>query len=209
MHTIFWNVDTQYDFMRDDELYHGLLYIPGAQGIESNLDRLTKLAAQRGIIVVNTADWHDEQSAEISATPDFKTTFPRHCMIGTPGAAYVPATAPARPYIIDWRDEHIDPAQVLRHRNIVLYKDAFDIFAGSRHADPALQLLDPQRVIVYGVATNVCVDRAVHGLRDRGKEVSVVQDAIKELPGTLEQTLASWSARSVHLIRTDEVAGYL
>src|SRR3989344_4668526 len=166
--TIFWNVDTQYDFMKPD----GKLSIAGATEIEGNLEHLTSLAASRGIKVVNTADYHHTNSRELSATPDYKTTFPAHCLEKTPGAEFIDATKPENPYVIHWMgmDEGHwkwpippDPAKIKEHRNIVLYKDEFDAFhpTGAPYTDKVLQVLTPQRAIVYGVATNVCVDFAV------------------------------------------------
>ena len=64
MKTIFWNVDTQYDFMRAK----GKLYVSEAEKIETNLAQLTSLAKTNGIKVVNTADWHNKHSKEISGT---------------------------------------------------------------------------------------------------------------------------------------------
>jgi nicotinamidase/pyrazinamidase len=209
MTTIFWNVDTQYDFMRDDESHKGLLPVPGARGIEGNLERMTKIAKDYDLKVVNTADFHLPTSKEISRTPDYKTTFPAHCLVGTKGADYVPATQPVDAYAIGWWEDGFDDSQVRGSRNIILYKDAFDVFAGNPHADRVVNLLDPQRVIVYGVATNVCVDQAVQGLYARGKEVYVVKDAIKELPHlSLEETLKGWVGKAT-LITTESVESYI
>lgn len=209
MKTIFWNVDTQYDFMRDDEDHKGTLAVPDASGIEEKLKRLTAYAEEHGIVVVNTADWHTEDSAELSDKPDFVTTFPRHCMIGTKGAEYVPATKPSDAYVIDWRDASIDEGRVVAARNIILYKDDFDIFKGSPHTDGVLGILKPDRAIVYGVATNVCVDRVVHGLLDRGIDVYVPLDAIKELPGLpLDEVLQGWVVKGANLITTAALQNY-
>lgn len=211
--TIFWNVDTQYDFMCDDESFRGALAIPGARVIEPNLERLTALAAERELRVVNTADWHTRSSPEISETPDFLGTYPLHCEQGTRGAEYVPATLPENPLVISWADAVIDyqrfQAGIKKHRNIVLYKDEFDIFhpRGGPHTDKVLEILQPDRAIVYGVATNVCVDFAVRGLRKRGVEVYVPTDAIKELPHLpLSETLERWRTEGVHLFTTADVA---
>ncbi len=70
--TLFWNVDTQYDFMNDDPNaeYAGKLPVPGATEIKSELESLTDLAEQEGIQVVNTADWHHPSDDEISDDPD-------------------------------------------------------------------------------------------------------------------------------------------
>jgi len=206
MKTIFWNVDTQYDFMTDDEIFKGALAIPGAREIEGNLARLTEYAARENIRVVNTADWHTDDSEELSDNPDFKTTFPKHCMQNTLGADFVPATAPENPYRIDWKAKYVDADEIERARNIVLYKDKFDVFTGTPHAEKVLGIMKPKRAIVYGVATNVCVDCAVRGLLERKVEVYVPLDAIKELPG-LPLPYDNWKALGAKLVTTEEVVG--
>src|SRR5437763_13850771 len=85
---IFWDVDTQYDFMHAD----GKLYVPEAERIVGNLKRLTAYAPGHGICVVASADAHVMSHAEISATPDSKTTFPPRCLRGRPGQAARPVT---------------------------------------------------------------------------------------------------------------------
>ena len=181
MKTIFWNVDTQYDFMKPE----GKLYVTGAEAIEPNLVKLTQLAEVNKIKVVNTGDWHNPDSEELSDNPDFMNTFPQHCMANSPGAKFIPATNPKNPYIINWEDKDIDAERVLQERNILLYKDAFNVFEGNPHANRIVELFKSNRVeraIVYGVATNVCVDFAVNGLLERKVQVYVPIDAIKELP---------------------------
>ncbi len=64
MKTIFWNVDTQVDFMNKD----GKLYVQGAEEIKPNLKRLTDLAEKYKITVINTGDYHNKTSKEISNT---------------------------------------------------------------------------------------------------------------------------------------------
>ncbi|MDP3882354.1 MAG: cysteine hydrolase family protein [Nanoarchaeota archaeon] len=200
MRTIFWNVDTQYDFMRPD----GKLYVQGAERIEGNLAKLTELAATKGIKVVNTADWHNKDSKELSENPDFIQTFPEHCMENTLGAKFVPATSPQNAYWIDWREYYLNSKEIEERRNIVLFKDKFDVFAGTPHADSVLEILAPERVVVYGVATNVCVNDAVLGLLERRVEVYVPIDSIKELPN-LPLPYETWKARGAVLTTTERV----
>jgi len=215
MKTIFWNVDTQYDFMRDDETFKGALSIPGARKIEGNLEEITKLARRMGKQIVNTACWHNENTKEFSSNPDYKESFPPHCLIGTKGAEFVPATKPLNAYIVDWQkpyDEKKLAWNVLENKEIIIYKDAFDVFEGSMYAQEILGVLNPDRVIVYGVATNVCVDAAVKGIlnhtlnRYKKIEVLVVEDAIKELSGApLEEVLESWKGMGAKLIKTNDL----
>jgi nicotinamidase/pyrazinamidase len=208
--SIAWNVDTQYDFMRPD----GKLAVRDAQDIEPALARLTGLFERHGTRVVNTADWHFPDSAEISTKPDFVDTYPEHCMAYTPGAAFVPATRPLDAYVIDWRAKGFSRDAVQASRNVVVLKDRFSAFTGSPHTRGVIETLDPRRVIVYGVATNVCVDEAVRGLLEDGREVYVVRDAIKALPPEqaripLETTMGRWDALGVRYTRSDKVEALL
>jgi nicotinamidase/pyrazinamidase len=194
---LFWNVDTQYDFMRSDDSFNGALAVKGARAIEVNLEKLTTLAENKNITVINTADWHTIDDVEISDTPDYKTTYPKHCMQYTKGAEYIPATNPKNPYTIDWKDEGFDVSKVVDTRNIILYKNNFNAFLGNVYTEKVLDILNPNAIFVYGVATNVCVNFAVEELLKRNKNVYVVIDAIKELPDEiaatpLENVLANW-----------------
>lgn len=200
MKTIFWNVDTQYDFMRSD----GKLYVPGGEGIEGNLAKLTKFANEKGYQVVNSADWHNDKSKEISDNPDFVRSFPQHCMQYTKGAEFVEATNPKDAYVIDWKQGSFDEERVKEERNVVLYKDKFDVFSGNPNTGKLLKIIKPDRAIVYGVATNVCVDFAVKGLLERRIDVYVVEDAIKELPN-MDLPFKEWENLGAKLLKTSEV----
>ncbi|MCB9359264.1 cysteine hydrolase [Candidatus Woesearchaeota archaeon] len=211
MKTVFWNVDTQYDFMRNDETHKGKLPVEGARAIEGNLELLTKLAAREGMQVVNTADWHTYDDPEIDDNnPDFVNTFPMHCEAKTKGAEYVPATKPQDPYIVDCRNGQYDAEKLRTERNVQFYKNEFNIFTGNKLAEAAVDIIAPDRVIAYGVATNVCVDFAVMGNLERGREVYVVEDAVKELPHLpLDATMDRWKDAGAKFIKTAEVADYL
>lgn len=204
MKTIAWNVDTQYDFMRAD----GKLYVQDAEKIEENLEKLTKLFRNNDITIVNTGDWHNENTAEISANPDYINTFPEHCMQNTFGAEYVNATKPSNALYVDWQDKSVDLEAIAGAKEIVLYKDMFDVFTGNPHTESVLEKLNPERLIVYGVATNVCVDYAVKGHLARGTNVYVVEDAIKALPN-IPSPVNDWVKSGAKLIKTENAIEYI
>jgi len=210
MKIIFWNVDTQYDFMRNDESFKGKLPVPNAREIEGNLEKLTNFAKERKIQVVNTGDWHNSNSKEFSKNPDYKTTFPPHCLIRTKGAEFIPATNPENPYIIDWAAKGLDEDKLKITKDIILYKDAFDIFQGNKYSKEVVRIINPYKAIVYGVATNVCVDFAVRGLLAKGVGVYVPLDAIKELPKPpSEKTLNKWKNKGAILATTNQIIEYI
>jgi nicotinamidase/pyrazinamidase len=190
MKVIFWNVDTQKDFMEKE----GKLYIKDAESINVNLERLTNEAHLHNIIVVNTADFHTLSSKELSLTPDFVTTFPEHCIAGSVGAEFIPATYPHQygreSYcIVDYDGKSLDEELLKKSRNIIIHKDDFDVFEGNHLTEKVLDILKPNLIVVYGVAANVCVYFAVKGLLLRGYKVLVVKDAIKGLPNFPEESV--------------------
>ncbi|MFA5533008.1 MAG: isochorismatase family cysteine hydrolase [Mariniphaga sp.] len=196
---LFWNVDTQIDFVYP----RGKLYVPGADKIRPRWKELTRLAKEKSIRVVNTADFHYQNSAELDATPDFVNTFPEHCMANTRGADFIRETDPEEPEIFDWDKEYLITAQLFNReevRNFIIRKDAFDVFKGNHLTASILKHLNPKVVVVYGVTTNICVDAAVRGLTKRVKKVYVVEDAIKELPG-VPLPFEGWNKKKVELIR--------
>lgn len=195
---LFWNVDTQIDFIEP----HGELYVSGAEKIKPVLGRLTKLAKKCNIKVINTCDYHQINSTELSSNPNYIDTFPPHCMAGTKGVEYIPETMPEIPVIIDWEPDIKLSSEIWdqdKYRNIVLRKDDFDVFKGNPYTEKVLEIINPELVFVYGVTTNVCVDKAVRGLVERGKKVFVVKDAIRELPD-LPLPFDEWKSLGVEMI---------
>lgn len=200
---IFWNVDTQFDFVSPE----GKLYVPGAELLKSNWKKLTLLAKNHSITVVNTADWHYPESAELSEKPDYINTFPQHCMANTTGAEFIEETNPDNSFVLDWDCEKGFEKQQKNDAgtlNYTIKKDAFDVFRGNRFTGELLKKISPQTVIVYGVTTNVCVNDAVVGLAARVPKVLVVEDAIKELPN-IPLPFANWEKLGVKMVRLTEV----
>lgn len=186
---IFWAVDCQRDFMNSD----GALYVEGAETIKPNLKKLTDFAKEHNIMVVNTADMHNPLDEELSETPDFINTFPPHCMNGSNGIEFIEETHPSclTASILSYNKDFnsID----VNAENVIIYKNKFDVFQGNPHTDNFLKLINPDIVVVYGVATNVCVKYAVLGLLKRGIKVFVIEDAIKELPNIpVEDIYNNW-----------------
>lgn len=207
MRYLFWNVDTQFDFVSPK----GKLYVPGAELLMTNWKKLTDLASENSIKVVNSADWHYPNSEELSMNPDFINTFPEHCMANTLGAHFVSETNPENPLIIDWEKELEISSNLIKggkHRNFIIRKDAFDVFKGNRYTEKVLDILSPKTVVVYGVTTNVCVNDAVIGLAKRVKKVIVIEDAIKELPN-IPLPFENWKRLGVDLVQLQQVESLL
>ena len=207
--TLFWDVDTQLDFMAPD----GSLPVPGAEDLRPNLGRLTAGARAAGLTIVHTADDHELSDPEIAETgADFVETFPPHCLRHTEGATRVPETAAgAGAFEIAWDGTGFDEAAVAAASEVVLHKKRFDAFSNPATAR-LLVTLDPARVVVYGVALDVCNRYAVEGMLalDAGFGIVVVTDAVAAIDQARgEELLTQWAGRGVQMATTDEVLAEL
>ena len=187
---VLWDVDTQVDFVHAD----GKLAVPGAEEAVPAMERLVAWARAEGIPHVASADDHELTDAELSLDPDFRATYPPHCLRGTRGAAKIAATEQADPVPLGLEPV---PERFLTGREFLLLKKHFDVFTNP-HADRLLELLDPEEVIVFGVATDVCDDAAIRGLVARGRRVTFVEDAARGLDeARTGACLAAWREAGV------------
>jgi len=196
---IFWEVDTQADFM----LPGGKLYVPGAERLLPNIRKLTDAARQDRVFLVSHGCYHAEND------PEF-TTFPPHCIKGSPGSAYVPEALADRIVTVPNEPGATLPRDLAPYQQILLEKQTLDIFA-SRHADELVKRLPAEaEFAVFGVVTEYCVRFAAKGLLDRGRRVSVVADAIETLKAEDgDRTVAELKALGARFITTGEALDLL
>jgi nicotinamidase/pyrazinamidase len=199
---ILWDVDTQVDFM----LPGGKLYVPRAEETAPAMGRLVAAARGAGIVHVASADDHELTDPEISDTPDFQTTYPPHCLRGTRGAGKVVETTQEDPVPIGLGEF---PERFFRGREFLLLKKHFDVFTNP-NTGRLLEWLDPDEVILFGVATDVCDDAAIRGLLERGRRVRFVEDAARGLDeDRVAASMATWRERGVEFTTAGEAASSL
>lgn len=205
--TLFYDVDTQRDFM----LPEGKLYVPGAEGILPRLAQLTAFARQHGVRIAGSVDCHTPSDLELLVNGG---EYPEHCMAETEGQKKVAATAPAHPLWIHNRSYTTDELRPLLSQKGEVYieKQRFDVFSGNRNAAQVFDALlrNMEDVVVYGVVTEVCVDQAITGLKDRPARLHVPLDAIAALnEERAQETLAKWRRWGVQLTTVAEVTSAL
>jgi nicotinamidase/pyrazinamidase len=199
---ILWDVDTQVDFM----LPYGKLYVPGAEETIGAMQRLVAAARAAGVVHVASADDHELTDPELSEQPDYSTTYPPHCLRGTRGARKIPETEQQDPVPITLEPL---PERYLKGREFLLLKKSFDVFTNP-NTDRLLEQLEPDEIVVFGVATDVCDDAAIRAFVERGRRVSFVEDAARGLDeGRVADCTASWREAGVAFTTADEVISRL
>ena len=202
---LLWDVDTQVDFVRAN----GKLPVPDAETAVPAMERLVRWAKETGVTHLATADDHELTDPEISDEPDYETTFPPHCLRGTPGVAKLPETAQRDPLPLSLTPypPGLVPALVRDRRELLVLKKTYSAFSNP-NLEPLLEALDPDEVLVFGVATDVCNHAAIMGLLARGRKVAFVEDASR---GLSEERVAAaldrWRAGGVRFTSSTEVAG--
>lgn len=191
MTTVFFDVDTQLDFMYPA----GALYVPGAEELLPVLAHLTQFAKANRIHIISTADAHSEND------PEFEAWKP-HCVLGTVGQQKCAVTlATPHPGILS----SVSRAHEPHHSQIVVEKQFTDCFTNPNLA-PLLKHLRADRYVVYGVVSEICVRFAAFGLLQTGARVELVTDAIRHLDSTAYQKMiADFTAESGMLTTSDTV----
>jgi len=194
---IFFDVDTQRDFMDSA----GALYVPGAEAIRPNIERLLRAAGERRLTTISSRCAHE------TGDPEFKI-FPPHCIDGEPGAERVFADLPELPRQEIAADAGANPqAQLQPATHYIVKKKVFDLFSNQwleglrRRGD-----FKGEPCVVFGVATDYCVRACALGLAEAGARVLLVEDAIRGVAvETTSRTIDEMRAAGVEFTTTDEV----
>jgi nicotinamidase/pyrazinamidase len=177
---LFWDVDTQYDFMRPE----GRLYVPGAEGIIENVSEARRFALDNGYSILASMDWHKEGNTEISNKPDMKTTFPPHCMANKSGSERVGYLGDTPIDVVPYTEMSEKEIQKLidkKQFHIVIRKEELDVFSNT-NTETILRLLKPKKAVIFGVALDLCLRMVVEGLIKTGNiKLYVLRDAVKSL----------------------------
>ncbi len=182
---LLFDIDTQNDFL----LPAGALYVPGAERLLPQLERIYAAARERGWAVIASTDAHLENDPEFAA-------WPAHCVRGTMGQQKVHGTL--------WPDRVVIPNRPQATVNagaaqVVVEKQTLDVFSNP-NLEALLAAHPGQECGVFGVATDYCVRFAVEGLLRAGRRVVLFSDAIRGIDAAAsEQVLRGAAERGARL----------
>jgi nicotinamidase/pyrazinamidase len=189
----------------------GKLYVPGAEKIIPNLNRLVEAARQERTLLISSADAHSPDD------PEFRE-WPVHCVKGTAGAELIPEARAAHQLVIPNRSDFVLPGDLGSYQQILLEKNTLDVFDNPNTDKLLAQLnssqnrragVDPD-FLIFGVVTEYCVLRAADGLLRRGYRVGIVEDAIQSLDEKKGRAiLDDLQARGARVISTNEALALL
>ncbi|MFY1684889.1 isochorismatase family protein [Micromonospora sp. WMMD730] len=177
-------VDVQNDFCEG-----GSLAVTGGAGVAAGISGLLAGEPRRWDHVVATKDYHIDPGAHFGDPPDYVESWPRHCVVGTPGSEFHPDLVTDRVEAIFHKGEHAA---------------AYSGFEG--HADDGecladwLRRHDVDRVDVVGIATDHCVRATALDAAREGFATTVLLDLTAAVaPATLDVALRAMDGAGVTL----------
>ena len=176
----------------------GKLYVPGAEKIIPNINRLVEKASERNVLLISSGCSHQPND------PEFKT-FPPHCIRGTSGARILPQGLTNAFYSVGNDGTTELPDSILQNQQIVIEKQTLDVF-DNPHTERIVDRLGKDiEYMVFGVVTEYCVRLAAKGLLARGHKVSIIRDAIETLKAADgRQALDELKSLGTDFISTDQ-----
>ncbi len=135
------------------------LPVPGGLDVVPRINRLLDLSWQR---IDASQDWHPPDHCSFFGRRD--NLYPPHCVMGTPGAEFLPGLRTERFHAI-WRKG---------------FQRDFEAYALTAQHPSFAVLLSAERVnavVVCGIATNICCFFVARDLRAAGLRVLLVEDA--------------------------------
>lgn len=157
-------IDVQNDFCEG-----GALACNGGAATAQRISNYLAANPERYDFVIASRDWHTPNSLNqghfppAGIEPDFVTTWPLHCVAGTPGADYHPLLN------TDFVDIHILKGQDA---------NGYSIFDGQTHqGEPLSDVLAEKgitEVDVVGIATDYCVRASALDAQRQGLKTAVI-----------------------------------
>lgn len=179
-------VDVQNDFLPG-----GSLAVPNGDRVIPALNRGIARFQARALPVVATRDWHPP------AHCSFRTqggTWPPHCVVDTPGAAFAPSL-------------RLPATTLLVSKATRADTDAYSAFDGTDLVR-WLQALGVGRIFVGGLATDYCVLNTVRDALAAGFQAVLLTDAIAAVdftPGDGKRALAAMCDKGARLARSEDL----
>ena len=193
-------VDVQNDFCEG-----GSLAVPGGAAVAGAISEYVEAHHNEFDHVLATQDWHIDPGAHFSDAPDFKESWPPHCVAGTKGAELHPDLDTE--YIQAYFQKGQFSAAYSGFEGLLATEDAVptgerppgampgdaERFAPDDDAiglDDWLQSHDVEDVVVVGIATDYCVRATALDAVQAGYGVTVLRSLTAGIAEDLEDAVA-------------------
>ena len=193
-------VDVQNDFCEG-----GSLAVPGGAAVAGAISEYVEAHHNEFDHVLATQDWHIDPGAHFSDAPDFKESWPPHCVAGTKGAELHPDLDTE--YIQAYFQKGQFSAAYSGFEGLLAPEDAVptgerppgampgddERFAPDDDAiglDDWLQSHDVEDVVVVGIATDYCVRATALDAVQAGYGVTVLRSLTAGIAEDLEDAVA-------------------
>lgn len=187
----------------------GELAVPGGERLVKPINKLTRVALETGAYVAGTRDAHKLGTAHFSDEPNYRNTWPVHCVEGTPGFEYHPDLMIADSPLV---------GHFLKGQKIATSPEDDDSYTGAlaineygERLPDVMRQRGVRNVYLAGVALGdgdeykLCVDSTAFDLLRDGFNVHVIEDAVEAvLPENRALCFRNLGKAGISLVTADE-----
>ena len=180
-------LDVQVDFCEG-----GSLAVPGGAEVAGRISGYLDTHRADYALVVATRDWHVDPGPHFGHPPDYRDSWPAHCVAGSPGAAFH-----------DRFDLAAVDAVVSKGERAAAYSGFEGRADDGRSLAELLAAAGVSEVDVSGLATDYCVRATALDARRLGLQVRLLDDLCAGVdPETSRAARAEMAAAGVELAQT-------
>lgn len=178
-------VDVQNDFCEG-----GSLAVEGGGRVAAGLSAHMARARSDYAAIVATRDWHIDPGGHFSPAPDYRESWPVHCVAGSRGASFHPSL-----------DLEALDAIVSKGMHAAAYSGFEGETPDGQTLEDVLRRAAVTAVDVAGLATDYCVRATALDARARGFDVRVLLELCAGVaPQTTEASLAQLEEAGIELV---------
>lgn len=196
-------------------------FMPASEGVRLGLPGFGELGVAEGEQIIEpvnyllaeyakcnkptftTQDWHPKKTAHFSKDPNYKTTWPEHCVANTPGAELHPGfkIPESTQKFFKGTEEHVEGQYDTSYSGMNGYQ-----LTGGLTLPQWFKDQDVDHVVLTGLAIDYCVmSTAIDILQKAGIKVSIVLDATRAVaPETGAEAINNLQALGVDFISVEQ-----
>lgn len=165
------------------------------------MKKLTSFAKKNNIFIFSSQDSHRKNDLE------FKNFNP-HCIKRSRGCKKLPQTLLSSNKVVSYENNYsLEDLRAIAYKypQVIFEKNSFNVFYNP-NIHNMVEVVFPDEIYVYGVATDYCVKEAVEILVKHRFSVYIVEDAVKEIdPKEKDLLFSFWKKKGVKFIETAEL----
>lgn len=157
------SIDAQKGLMRD-----------ASSQVRNNIGIISECVKYYNPKILKIASWYERKNRRTFE----KNSLHALCEEESKNAKFIPEITPKGGHSIYWYNKGLSKKAIEKNQSIILYKNAPSPFDGNIHTRSILELINPEKIIIYGANIENSIAETIKELRKTRYPTRLVYDAI-------------------------------